>query len=64
MKGLAIMTEAKIVQDKAKIDQATKNKMSQFGIVRTTTDVFRVGKYKYSKLSDAIAQAKRDKEKL
>ena len=32
---------------------------AELGIVRTTAEVFTVGEYRYSKLEDALAQARR-----
>lgn len=33
--------------------------MARHGVTRTSTDTFHCGDYRYAKLSDAIAQAKR-----
>ena len=34
--------------------------MARFGIINTSVDEFRYKRYLYSKLSDAVAQARRD----
>lgn len=34
--------------------------MARYGIIHTTVDQFRYKRYLYTKLSDAIAQARRD----
>lgn len=34
--------------------------MARYGIIRSTIDQFRYKRYLYSKLSDALAQARRD----
>ena len=43
---------------RAKTDDAAL--MTRFGIIPTSADEFRYKRYLYSKLSDAVAQARRD----
>lgn len=46
----------------SELDEATAaEQMALYGITRVPADQYRYKDYRYSKLSDAIAQAKRDK---
>lgn len=42
-------------------EAAAAKQMALYGITHVPTDQYRYKDYRYSKLSDAIAQAKRDK---
>lgn len=42
-------------------EAAPAEQMARYGIIRVPADQYRYKDYRYSKLSDAIAQAKRDK---
>jgi hypothetical protein len=40
-------------------DQSAEDEMARYGITHQTVDVYFWGKYRYSVLKDALAQAKR-----
>lgn len=44
-------------------DDADTRLMAQLGITRTQVDNFHVGPYRYTNLGDAVAAAKRQREK-
>ena len=51
------------MNDPSEPDEATAAKqMALYGITRIPADQYRYRDYRYSKLSDAIAQARRDKQ--
>lgn len=41
------------------IEQADRETMERYGITRVSTATYLVGPYRYSKLADALAEAKR-----
>ena len=43
-------------------ETAAADQMARYGITRILADQYRYKDYRYSKLSDAIAQAKRDEQ--
>jgi hypothetical protein len=45
-------------------EAAAAEQMALYGITRVPADQYRYKEYRYSKLSDAIAQAKRNKRPL
>lgn len=50
-----------IVSDPRKLDEATAaEQMALYGIIRVPADQYHYKDYRYAKLSDAIAQARRD----
>lgn len=46
--------------DKAAVQNNDAALMTRYGITRSTLDQFRYKRYLYTKLSDALAQARRD----
>ena len=43
--------------------KATEEEMRKYGVRRSSVDCFHVGRYRYSDLNDAMAQARRVKPK-
>ena len=51
------------MSDPFELDEAAAaEQMAHYGITRVPADQYRYKDYRYSKLSDAIAQAKRDEQ--
>jgi hypothetical protein len=46
-----------------KMENISDNELKKLGITRVSTNVYHVGPYKYSKLSDAIAETERNSSK-
>ena len=54
------MESVNIKKESAALSEDAAQAMTKYGITRVPVDVFYYKQYRYSNLSDAIAQAKRD----
>jgi predicted DsbA family dithiol-disulfide isomerase len=48
-----------IPEDASQVDEAEQAELTRHGITRVPTAVYILGDYRYTKLADAVAQAKR-----
>lgn len=48
------------MNDDPETEETAATQMAKYGITREPADQFRYKEYRYSRLSDAVAQAKRD----
>lgn len=48
------------MNDDPPIEETDASQMAKYGITREPADRFRYKEYRYSRLSDAVAQARRD----
>ena len=53
------MSDATTDDQQAAEDDGMTAELTKYGVTRKTINVFFIGKYRYSNLRDAIAQAKR-----
>jgi hypothetical protein len=54
------MTEASYREATPLVGNNEDQEMAKYGIMKTSVNYFHCGEYRYTKLSDAIAQAKRE----